>query len=248
MRRTCIYKAICCLLISLLLTGCNGAETPPSEVSRPFFSEGTDVFDPAAIPGDYACINFGLNQVNITNAEGEELHWSKNQFGDSVFPPEGSMQFYHYYPSGMIDADVWIPYSESFTVQTRVPSKGHLYSFSAKFNKGGFWVSDMMISGSFEGMVTLSEDNSMCLNGTHSNITFVFWLHEGENHGISTSSRTYCYELDGGAGENTKIRLEGDEVVAEGLMGEYTVTKTDSQTDETIWTKNYPADSGDGEM
>lgn len=245
MRRTCIYQAICCLLIFLLLMGCN-AEAPVSEVPESVFSGDAGTFDPAAIPGDYAALNFNLNHESVTNAEGQELHWSKNQFGDSVFPPEGSMPFYHYRPSDALEADVWVPYSESFTVQTRVPSYGHSYSFSASFNKDSFWVSDMMVSGSLEGTATLSEDNSMYLNGTHSRITFVLWVNEGENHDISTSSRIYCYELEGGAGENTKIRLEGDEIIAEGLTEGYTVTKTDYRTDEVLWTKDYPADSGNG--
>ncbi|MCH5353204.1 MAG: hypothetical protein J1E06_07035 [Acutalibacter sp.] len=206
------------------------------------------VFDTDTIPGDYVCINFDLNQQSVTNAQGEELHWSQGKNSINDFPPEGTMQFYGYLPS-LGTADIWVPYSNSFTVQTGTPMEVRT-KFSAEFNRDNFWVSDMRVSGHLEGTVTLSDDNTMEVNGKHSKISASFCVHKKE--GIANSEE-YLYELSGGAGENTKIRLEGDEIIAEGLTEKYSVTKyeyvyedgSDHGISREVWTKDYPADSGD---
>ena len=246
MKKRCIRTVLCLLAAILLLAGCKSSGQLVSDVSKPVSSAETGLIlsttDPETPDCDYAIISFHPCFLNVTNAEGGELHWS----ADSIYPPVGSIEHFGYRVLGLKPvADIWVPYSESFTVQTRVPQNQSSAEFGAQFNRDSFWVSDLSVIGNFEGTLTLSDDNTMKLNGKHSHIQAHFWVYEEEGRNIKTGK--YRYILDADAGENTQIRLEGDELIAEGIVGKYTVTKYEysesSLGGQEIYTKVYNADA-----
>lgn len=243
MKRTCVQTLICCLLISLLLIGCGETDLqePPPEKEL----SAND------ISGDYVCLDFNLHHLNVTNPQGKELHWTEKRDRNGEFiafvpPPIGDMECYGYFHTAA-STDVWVPYSKAFTVQTRT-SPDITTRFAAEFNQNGARISDINFSANLEGTVTLSDDNTVEVDGEHSRISVYFSVWEGNIYDYGDLTSKYRYILDGGAGENAKIRLEGDEVTAEGMTEGYTVTKLeygDWIGGKEVWVKEYPADSED---
>ena len=236
MKKICIRTVLCLLAAILLLTGCKSAEKT--------FHFNMNTY-PETPDGDYSIITFSPNHQGVTNAEGENLRWSINEREHRTRTLVGNMECWNAHIAGLnVEADIWAPYSSSFTVQTNSPQE-YRAEFGAQFNRNNFWVSEMSINGVFEGTLTLSDDNTMKLNGKHSHIQAHFWVYEEEGRNIKTGK--YRYILDADAGENTQIRLEGDELIAEGIVGKYTVTKYEysesSLGGQEIYTKVYNADS-----
>ncbi len=210
-------KLLCCILVILALTGCAQKEDGSSEdVSSTFDYETAK---------DYAIIIFDFHHWQVENAEGKEVHWSRHPTNKYLIPIlEGDMEH-----RGRAGADFWTnfitEYSEHFTVQTRLPMPNDTTHFTAAFYKGGMCVSDLLVSGGFEGTATLFADNSIELNGVNLNFSAEFTvLEEGEPQ--------YRYVLSGTGEKQVKLKLVDEEIAAEGMVGEYTVTKYNSEGEE----------------
>ncbi len=215
-------KLLCLLLAVVFLTGCTEKE-----------------FDPET--DDFAVIVLDANVFKITNPEGEDVYWSRKQ-KDPMPPPKGTMAFSSYkfdVNTGGMDITLTVPYRKSFTAHPKLPQTGIPPRFYARFNKGNMWVSDIYVSGAFLGPVTAYDNNVVELSGSSSDIIIEFYVHEEENRDSTYKTSKYLYRLMG-SGENAKIRLKGDEIVTEGMVGDYTVAKSEI-------VKSYPDSSGNWE-
>ncbi len=231
MKSSYFCKLLCLLLTVVFLTGCTEKE-----------------FDPET--DDFAFIFFDLNAVQIINAEGKEIHWTKDDLGCLIPPPSGNMQFSVWEGYFDLGETLTVPYSKSFTVQTKLPLYGHDISCRAYFNKNSTWVSEVYVNSGSEGTVTIHDNNVVEFDGSSSDIRVDFTVHEGKNRGWNDDTDKYLYLIEGHNGSHTKIRLKGDEIVTEGMVGDYTVTKSErirSESDslgnwEEVYTKTYSED------
>ncbi len=233
MKSSHFCKLLCMLLAVVFLTGCTEKE-----------------FDPEA--DNYAVVKFHLNTVQLINAEGKELHWSENVIGDRILPLLGTMPYSdcisHLSSSGYVD--VTVPYSKSFTIRPKLPQHGTLPDFHVEFYKSDMIVGDVEVSCAFEGDVTIYDNNVVELAGNGPGIIVYFTLYEKESQGSDDSREKYQYTLRGSNEKHAKLRLAGDKIVAEGMVGDYTVTKSErirSESDslgnwEEVYTKTYSED------
>lgn len=243
MNFSAICKNFCCLLALFMLIGC-GELRNSSEKSLPNPPDPAEVFHLENIANDYAIVSLDGKCVKFTNAQGKELCWGKNQLGDPVWPPEGDMGYFEYRLPGLEPGfETVVPYSESFTIQTRTPLEGRYVSCSAAFHKNGKWVSELRINSKIEGAVTFYDNAVVELSGDNSELRVFFTVHEGESKDLPITSRKHEYLLEGSGKEEVRLSLVGDEIVTEGMAGPYTVTKTEySQWDsfgEPIYTRTY---------
>lgn len=241
MKNRFLWKTLCILLVFALLAGCeeHNVEVPEA----PYF---IDLYDPEFVGDEFALIGFSPNHESFQNAEGWELHWTKNDLGDRFPPPTGNMKAFLYslQPGLTIDVYVATPYSKSFTVQTRVPNYGHDATFSAEFFRDGFYASDIEVYGCFEGTATLWDNNVVEIVGGNSSSFYVtFTVHEKTDSRFDIDSATYYYQLHGHGAAYTKISLVDDEIIAEGMVGKYTVTKNECGTQKVIYSKEYEGDT-----
>lgn len=207
-----ISKLLSCLLVVFILFGCT--EEPP--------------FDPETAT-DYADIYFQLNHLSVTNAEGKEIHYKGDTIEEKVLNMEleGEMEHYNERSTGL-DLGTWFitPFSECFTVQTRIPITGKAKSaasFGVDFYKDGKSTSNCGVSG-FEGVATIHSDGVIELWGNNEEIRASF--SPRENLDFNSMS------LEGSGEDYVRLQLVDGEIVAEGLVGEYTVKKYDEDNGE----------------
>ena len=117
MLRNCFKALVCCLAALALLGGCRSTEKVEPDTSK-----------------DYAIINFSQIHWQITNAGGQEVHWKKDLpenaeiFDDDILEKiEGDMEFWDdrlWGGIGIAFRQIFTtPFSDSFTVQTRLPMR-----------------------------------------------------------------------------------------------------------------------------
>ncbi len=232
MKPTYFCKLLCLLLTVVFLTGCTEKE-----------------FDPET--DDYAVVEFHRSITRLTNAEGQELHWSDGEDDSSLPFPQGTMAYSNYTSYlGTISSSstyVTVPYSKSFTARPEPLPHNSLPRFSAQFIKDGKWVSDIYILGDFDGDITIRDDNVVELEGDGPDITADFSVYESENPSIDGRRKRYLYILKGSTKKHAKLSLTGNKIVAEGMVGDYMITKYEYPESvdciqEKIYTKTYSED------
>ncbi len=206
MWRNCCKARACCLAALALLGGCRSTEKVEPDTSK-----------------DYAIINFSQIHWQITNAEGQEVHWRKNlpenaeKINSAFFEGiEGDMELWDEYSLGWsYDKTFTTSFSDSFTVQTRLPMREHVASFSAEFYKDGQCVQDLYVGGDYEGTATLCADGTVELHGNFKDFSCIYTFEKDGKQ----------IELEGSGKRRIKIYLEDGDIVAEGMTGEYTITE-----------------------
>ncbi len=170
--------------------------------------------------GTYAHIIFDLKHESFTNAEGEEIHWSLMSDGTYNLPPTGDMECFGW--NGAIATWVLldVPYSKSFTVQTREHMDGATAPFAVEFclDEDRF-LSEIYIDSDLEGSATVYDNNVVELEGDSTEMYVRFTVMEGE--------RQIGYVLEGRTAQNALISFNGGTIAASGMIGEYTVSKLD---------------------
>ncbi len=198
----------CLLILCILLTGCSTDKE----------------FDPETAT-DYAEIQFHMNYWEVTNAEEEYIHFKRKENGDCLPKLEGTMGHYNEVMF-FFDPSMYFvtPFSEFFTVQTRLPTSGSFNFFDVDFYKGGRCIGKSSVGGSFEGTATLHADGVIELLGNNTDFhAYITPQGESEYHEI---------KIEGSGERHVKLQLVDGEFVAEGMVGEYTVTKYNSEGEE----------------
>lgn len=209
---TVFRKTLACLLVIFLFLGWK--EEPP--------------FDPETAT-DYAEIRFNVNYLNVTNAEGKEVHYKGDTIETIVrlMELEGDMERYNEHGFGLALSKSFVtPFSEHFTVQTRMPLTGmvqHGPFFDVGFYKGGKSIGYYAVS-CYDGAATIHSNGLIELSGNNEKVSVDFFPQEGFDY--------TCIHLEGNGKQNVRLQLVEGEIVAEGLVGEYTVTKYDENSIE----------------
>lgn len=112
------FSAICknffCLLILFALMGCEKLKSSSKKI-LPNPPDPVEAFHLENITEDHAIVSLDGRCMKLTNAQGKELGWGKNQLGDPVWPPEGDMGYFEYRLSGLEPAfEAVVSYSETF--------------------------------------------------------------------------------------------------------------------------------------
>lgn len=172
---------------------------------------------------DYAVVSFDTNHWQVTNAEGQVLYWRRNVTNDydnkeDIYILDGDMENWDEDMVGIIGTlfhkKFTTFFSDSFTVQTRLPMQGYVGSFEVTFYKDGQCVQDLYVGGDYEGTATLCADGTVELQGNFRDFSCI---HTFEQDGKRI-------ELEGSGQRRIKIYLEDGDIVAEGMVGEYTIT------------------------
>lgn len=197
------------LVLCLLLTGCASESKNDSAAAE-----------------DYAVVQFDVNHWQVTNAEGKQLYWRKDlpgnaDLGQDSLSLEGDMEYWDEYMLGMtLDQYFTTPFSDSFTVQTRLPMEGTA-GFGVAFYRNGECVQDLYVGGSFEGTATIFADGVIELRGNNHDFAAEITLQNEK------------FRVEGSGERKVKIYMKNGELAAEGMVGEYVVKKSSSETDDT---------------
>ena len=220
------FSAICknffCLLILFALMGCEKLKSSSKKI-LPNPPDPVEAFHLENITEDHAIVSLDGRCMKLTNAQGKELGWGKNQLGDPVWPPEGDMGYFEYRLSGLEPAfEAVVSYSETFTASTN----GTKNRFSVKFYQKGQKKSRAAAYGAPNGAIRIHSGNIIELMGDNSKILAFFHISTAENEEEPLLEHYVSYELEGSGDSYVRLSLIGDEIVAKGMTNDYTVTKT----------------------
>ncbi len=212
-------KLICCLVAVLLLAGCGAPEE----------------FDPETAK-DYAVVWFDVNHWQVTNAEGQEVYWL-NHVSDSLWNNDsmvGDMECYD--ETYLFDLNHFFTtrYSEWFKVQTKLPTHT-VEVFNVEFYKDGQLENNISVGGSYAGTATIHADGTVELQGNFKDFSVDYTFEEER------------ISVEGDGGRRVKLCLKGGDIIAEGMVGEYTVNKFrrghEGALDEVISSETRQGDS-----
>lgn len=233
MKLPAFRKIFCCLLTLFVLMGCADPTDRSSGAESPARSETADGFSPET--DDYAEIGFDLNSAYVTTPDGTGLYWERDDRGLPSMPPKGTIEIYEYeFWEADTACHMKVPYSETFSAST----KGTKNRFSVVFYQKGKRKSRIFAYGAPNGAIRIHDNNSVELMGDNSEVLVSFEISAAENEKDS-QDRYVSYELEGSGDSYIRLSLADDEILAEGMTGDYTVTKTEHPGQDSLGNRVY---------